>query len=104
MVSMKMHRMVTVFSANRIVVYGDEMYDAVVANSAKPFNFQKAYKLKKKMVRLFTWKCLHANTRIITLCILHHAVFKRISDLLTFRLNPSVITTLWRWSLKRINI
>lgn len=104
MVSMKMHRMVTVFSANRIVVYGDEMYDAVVANSAKPFNFQKAYKLKKKLVRLFTWKCLHANTRIITLCILHHAVFKRISDLIIFRLNPSVITTLWRWSLKRINI
>uniref|UniRef100_A0A3P9BJJ7 Deoxyribonuclease n=1 Tax=Maylandia zebra TaxID=106582 RepID=A0A3P9BJJ7_9CICH len=89
---------------DRIVVYGDEMYDAVVANSAKTFNFQKAYKLGKKMVRLFTWKCSHANTRIIMLCILHHAVFKRISDLLTFRLNPSVITTLWRWSLKRINI
>ncbi|XP_052446758.1 deoxyribonuclease gamma-like [Carassius gibelio] len=30
---------------DRIVVYGDDMYDAVVPNSAKPFNFQKAYKL-----------------------------------------------------------
>uniref|UniRef100_A0A3Q4H188 Deoxyribonuclease n=1 Tax=Neolamprologus brichardi TaxID=32507 RepID=A0A3Q4H188_NEOBR len=36
---------------DRIVVYGDEMYDAVVANSAKPFNFQKAYKLGKKMAQ-----------------------------------------------------
>ncbi|XP_056095314.1 deoxyribonuclease 1 like 4, tandem duplicate 1 isoform X3 [Rhinichthys klamathensis goyatoka] len=31
---------------DRIVVYGDDMLDAVVANSAKPFNFQKAFKLK----------------------------------------------------------
>ncbi|XP_052446759.1 deoxyribonuclease gamma-like [Carassius gibelio] len=30
---------------DRIVVYGDDMYDAVVPNSAKSFNFQKAYKL-----------------------------------------------------------
>lgn len=30
---------------HRIVVYGDDMLQAVVANSAKPFNFQKAYKL-----------------------------------------------------------
>nr|XP_023009822.1 deoxyribonuclease-1 isoform X2 [Maylandia zebra] len=36
---------------DRIVVYGDEMYDAVVANSAKTFNFQKAYKLGKKMAQ-----------------------------------------------------
>ncbi|KAK1901061.1 Deoxyribonuclease gamma [Dissostichus eleginoides] len=28
-----------------IVVYGDDMLQAVVPNSAKPFNFQKAYKL-----------------------------------------------------------
>ncbi|KAL6112347.1 uncharacterized protein ACO6RY_09124 [Pungitius sinensis] len=30
---------------DRIVVYGDDMLDAVVPNSAKPFNFQEAYKL-----------------------------------------------------------
>ncbi|KAK2906662.1 hypothetical protein Q8A67_005647 [Cirrhinus molitorella] len=30
---------------DRIVVYGDDMLKAVVSNSAKPFNFQKAYKL-----------------------------------------------------------
>ncbi|KTF74097.1 hypothetical protein cypCar_00033470 [Cyprinus carpio] len=30
---------------DRIVVYGDDMLKAVVPNSAKPFNFQKAYKL-----------------------------------------------------------
>ncbi|XP_059425056.1 deoxyribonuclease gamma-like [Carassius carassius] len=30
---------------DRIVVYGDDMYDAVVPNSAKPFNFQEAYNL-----------------------------------------------------------
>ncbi|XP_073700035.1 deoxyribonuclease 1 like 4, tandem duplicate 1 [Garra rufa] len=30
---------------DRIVVYGEDMLKAVVANSAKPFNFQKAYKL-----------------------------------------------------------
>ncbi|XP_073717471.1 deoxyribonuclease 1 like 4, tandem duplicate 1 isoform X2 [Misgurnus anguillicaudatus] len=30
---------------DRIVVYGDDMLDAVVPGSAMPFNFQKAYKL-----------------------------------------------------------
>ncbi|KAK5873135.1 hypothetical protein PBY51_013776 [Eleginops maclovinus] len=30
---------------DRIVVYGDDMLQAVVPNSAKPFNFQKAYRL-----------------------------------------------------------
>ncbi|XP_062420135.1 deoxyribonuclease-1-like [Pungitius pungitius] len=30
---------------DRIVVYGDDMLDAVVPNSAKPFNFQEAYGL-----------------------------------------------------------
>ncbi|XP_073669702.1 deoxyribonuclease 1 like 4, tandem duplicate 1 isoform X1 [Paramisgurnus dabryanus] len=30
---------------DRIVVYGDDMLDAVVPGSAVPFNFQKAYKL-----------------------------------------------------------
>ncbi|XP_068450693.1 deoxyribonuclease 1 like 4, tandem duplicate 1 [Clinocottus analis] len=30
---------------DRIVVYGDDMLQAVVPNSAKPFNFQKAYGL-----------------------------------------------------------
>ncbi|XP_051977879.1 deoxyribonuclease gamma-like [Xyrauchen texanus] len=31
---------------DRIVVYGDDMRNAVVPDSAKPFNFQKAYKIK----------------------------------------------------------
>ncbi|XP_077083210.1 deoxyribonuclease 1 like 4, tandem duplicate 1 [Siphateles boraxobius] len=31
---------------DRIAVYGDDMLNAVVTNSAKPFNFQKAFKLK----------------------------------------------------------
>ncbi|CAM4661166.1 unnamed protein product [Leuciscus chuanchicus] len=31
---------------DRIVVYGDDMLNAVVPNSAKSFNFQKAFKLK----------------------------------------------------------
>ncbi|XP_038552835.1 deoxyribonuclease-1-like, partial [Micropterus salmoides] len=30
---------------DRIVVFGDHMYDAVVPNSAQPFNFQEAYGL-----------------------------------------------------------
>ncbi|XP_063071161.1 deoxyribonuclease gamma-like [Engraulis encrasicolus] len=30
---------------DRIVVYGDDMVEAIVPNSAKPFNFQKAYGL-----------------------------------------------------------
>ncbi|KAK5934676.1 hypothetical protein CgunFtcFv8_015049 [Champsocephalus gunnari] len=30
---------------DRIVVYGDDMLQAIVPNSAKPFNFQKAYRL-----------------------------------------------------------
>ncbi|KAM9361365.1 deoxyribonuclease-1-like [Symphorus nematophorus] len=30
---------------DRIVVFGDEMYEAVVPNSAKPFDFQRAYRL-----------------------------------------------------------
>ncbi|XP_054473378.1 deoxyribonuclease 1 like 4, tandem duplicate 1 [Anoplopoma fimbria] len=33
---------------DRIVVYGDDMLDAVVPNSAKPFNFQKAYRLSEE--------------------------------------------------------
>ncbi|XP_034442426.1 deoxyribonuclease 1 like 4, tandem duplicate 1 [Hippoglossus hippoglossus] len=32
-------------SYDRIVVYGDDMLQAIVPNSAKPFNFQKAYGL-----------------------------------------------------------
>ncbi|KAJ8333253.1 hypothetical protein SKAU_G00421490 [Synaphobranchus kaupii] len=34
---------------DRIVVYGDDMLDAVVPNSAQPFNFQKAFKLTEEM-------------------------------------------------------
>ncbi|KAM7005491.1 deoxyribonuclease 1 like 4, tandem duplicate 1 isoform 2-T2 [Tautogolabrus adspersus] len=33
---------------DRIVVYGDDMLQAVVPNSAKPFNFQKAYSLSQE--------------------------------------------------------
>ncbi|KAM8915559.1 deoxyribonuclease 1 like 4, tandem duplicate 1 isoform 1-T2 [Spinachia spinachia] len=34
---------------DRIVVYGDDMLDAVVPNSAKPFNFQEAYGLSTEL-------------------------------------------------------
>ncbi|KAJ8371900.1 hypothetical protein AAFF_G00298920 [Aldrovandia affinis] len=34
---------------DRIVVYGDDMLDAVVPNSAQPFNFQKAFGLTYEM-------------------------------------------------------
>ncbi|KAJ8257951.1 hypothetical protein GJAV_G00191520 [Gymnothorax javanicus] len=34
---------------DRIVVYGDDMLDAIVPNSAQPFNFQKAFKLTEEM-------------------------------------------------------
>lgn len=34
---------------DRIVVYKDDMFDAVVPGSAKPFNFQQAYKLSEEM-------------------------------------------------------
>ncbi|XP_052394852.1 deoxyribonuclease gamma-like [Carassius gibelio] len=33
---------------DRIVIYGEDMLNAVIPNSAKPFNFQKAYKLKEE--------------------------------------------------------
>ncbi|XP_070815863.1 deoxyribonuclease 1 like 4, tandem duplicate 1 [Chaetodon trifascialis] len=33
---------------DRIVVYGDDMLEAVVPNSAKPFNFQTAYRLSEE--------------------------------------------------------
>lgn len=42
-----------VLSANRIVVFGDEMYDAVVPDSAQAFDFQSAYDLSDATVRLF---------------------------------------------------
>lgn len=36
--------------SHRIVVYGDDMVNAVDLKSAKPFNFQEAYKLKTEDV------------------------------------------------------
>lgn len=39
----------TDYTYDRIVVYKDDMFDAVVKGSAKPFNFQKAYKLSEEM-------------------------------------------------------
>lgn len=35
---------------NRIVVYGQSMLNAVVKDSAKPFNFQRAFRLNWKQV------------------------------------------------------
>ncbi len=47
-----------------IVVYGDDMKNAVVPNSAKPFNFQKAYKLKDEDVNKnhLTFQLIFNNT------------------------------------------
>uniref|UniRef100_A0A665X9W0 Deoxyribonuclease n=1 Tax=Echeneis naucrates TaxID=173247 RepID=A0A665X9W0_ECHNA len=36
------------YTYDRIVIYGDDMLQAVVPNSAKPFNFQKAYGLSEE--------------------------------------------------------
>lgn len=47
-----MSLIVTAFPANRIVVYGDDMLDAVEPDSAQPFNFQIAYDLSDEEVRL----------------------------------------------------
>ncbi|TSM44128.1 Deoxyribonuclease-1 [Bagarius yarrelli] len=37
------------YTYDRIVVYKDDMLNAVVSNSAKPFNFHEAYKLSEEM-------------------------------------------------------
>lgn len=52
--SLQLHHSTTFVSDcdNRIVVYGDDMYDAVVKGSAQPFNFQRAYRLSDEQVRL----------------------------------------------------
>lgn len=44
---------------SRIVVYKDDMVQAVVPKSAKPFNFQEAYKLSDKMVRMRIFITMH---------------------------------------------
>lgn len=36
--------------SDRIVVYGDDMLEAIVPNSAKPFNFQKEFSMTEEMV------------------------------------------------------
>lgn len=36
----------------RIVVYKDDLLNAVVRNSAKPFNFHEAYELSEEEVRI----------------------------------------------------
>lgn len=41
-------------SVFRIVVYGDDMLQAVVPNSAKTFNFQKKYRLSDEQVCFFS--------------------------------------------------
>ncbi|MBN3325817.1 DNSL3 Deoxyribonuclease, partial [Atractosteus spatula] len=38
---------------DRIVVYGDDMLDAIVPYSAKPFNFQEEFQLTDEMVGIF---------------------------------------------------
>ncbi|RXM30129.1 Deoxyribonuclease-1-like 1, partial [Acipenser ruthenus] len=38
---------------DRIVIYGDDMLEAVVPHSAKPFNFQEAYGLDMELVSVF---------------------------------------------------
>ena len=43
-------RMCLFVFVSRIVVYGDDMLQAVVPNSAKSFNFQKKYKLSDEQV------------------------------------------------------
>ena len=40
------------WSTSRIVIYGDDMLDAVVPNSAKPFNFQIEYGLSEEDVSM----------------------------------------------------
>uniref|UniRef100_A0A671Q877 Deoxyribonuclease n=1 Tax=Sinocyclocheilus anshuiensis TaxID=1608454 RepID=A0A671Q877_9TELE len=49
---------------DRIVVYGDDMLKAVVPNSAKPFNFQTAYKLAHEDVNKnhFTFELIFNHT------------------------------------------
>lgn len=46
---------VAAFSANRIMVFGKQMANAVVPKSATAFNFQKAYRLSDAKVRLTFW-------------------------------------------------
>lgn len=43
----------TRFPVNRIVVYGDEMNNAVDPDSATPFNFQTAHRLTNATVGYF---------------------------------------------------
>lgn len=92
---------VTLFPANRIVVFGKRMNDAVVPGSAKPFDFKRAYRLNYDTVRHLilktfnsTWQCLRANI----------ALHRCLPCFSTCRLDPSVTTTPWRWSFGTINV
>lgn len=52
----------------RIVVYKDEMLNAVVPKSAKPFNFYEAYKLSEEKVRAS--RTVRCETKLDTLLTL----------------------------------
>lgn len=77
--------MYIVFSANRIVVYGDEMYKAVVPGSAKAFNFQRAYRLSDDIVRHFD--ILHESVELRSVTKLEHSEVHRLISLPSFSSN-----------------
>lgn len=52
MISLIKSKLTSIFTFLRIVVYKDDMLQAVVPRSAKPFNFQQAYKLSEEMVSM----------------------------------------------------
>lgn len=51
-ISLIKSKLTSIFTFLRIVVYKDDMLEAVVPRSAKPFNFQQAYKLSEEMVSM----------------------------------------------------
>lgn len=73
--------------ANRIVVFGRIMRGAVVPGSAKPFNFQRAFRLTNKTVRL-TCVCVYCRSHDSECDVLFCSP----------RRWASVTTTPWRWS------
>lgn len=74
-------------AANRIVVYGDDMLEAVVPGSAKSFNFQTEFKLTDEQVTIKNF-CDSTTERTMSVNIC----------LFSLRLSPSVTITPWRWS------
>lgn len=62
----------------RIVVYGDDMLQAVVPNSAKPFNFQKMYRLTEEQVSRFYLLSLQ-SLKLMTVLFLKCIDFNSVS-------------------------